>query len=123
MKIFQAKKYLLVVFLAGILGSSLVVAHGKKEPNFDRLAEELNLEESQKAEFVSLMQSQHEKRKVIKEASREERKNMMDQHREETLSALSSVLTDEQLSSFETHLEQRRAESKERKMKHKSQNQ
>jgi len=120
MNVFNSKKtYMAALLLFGFAVSSLAFSNDKREPDFNRLADKLELVDYQKAEFISVMKIQHEKRQALKEVAREDRKSVMEQHHSETLSSLSEVLNDEQLGSFEAHVDKRKERHEARKMSHK----
>lgn len=82
----------------------------KRQPNWERLADKLELSEGQTVEFVALMQSQHEQRKQIMEENGVHEK--LSSLRQETREKLSSVLTEQQFESWEEHLQKRKMRKK-----------
>lgn len=72
---------------------------GMRGPNFDRLAERLNLTDEQKPKVEAIFQGQREKMRDIwqdQNLSREERMTKMRAIREETMAKLKGVLTVDQ---------------------------
>jgi len=91
-----------------------------REPDFDRLAMKLELEDAQVEQFTTIMKQQHERNQARREAHRqimdengrspELREQMQEQRelaRQETRDALSGVLTPDQLSRFDDMMSQR----------------
>ena len=78
----------------------------KRQPNWNKLAKKLGLEESQKDSFIEIMTSQHAKRKATKENSGV--KEAMKAINLETQQSLSSVLSEEQLAKVAEHQQQRK---------------
>jgi Spy/CpxP family protein refolding chaperone len=68
--------------------------HGMKS---ERMVSKLNMTPEQREEFRKVMKIQHEKRR-----------SFMESQREETRTALSSVLTKEQLEAFDQYMEEKR---------------
>lgn len=82
----------------------------KRQPNWAKLADKLDLEEAQKASFIEVMASQHAKRKAIKANSGV--KEAMDSVNLETRQSLASVLSEEQMAKFVEHQQQRKNRKK-----------
>ena len=113
------KKYIVAgLLVATISVSSLVMAHKFKQPNFEKLADKLELTIEQTPEFISVMDAHFEKRKAFKKAQRVELKEKMEEHQQQMLADLSAILNEEQLTSFEQHMEKRKERFEHRMKKH-----
>jgi uncharacterized membrane protein len=121
MKNVTSKKLIVsMMIILGLAASSLTMAKPKNhQPNIEKLATELTLSEDQKKQFMQVMQAQHEKRQTLHDANREARKAAMEQHKKETLSALGSVLDEEQLAAFDARMQERK-QKHQHKMKEKN---
>jgi hypothetical protein len=78
----------------------------KRKLNWNRLADKLNLDDSQKSTFIEVMNEQHKKRKAIKKNSGI--REAMDAVDTELQQSLASVLNEEQLANFIDHQENRK---------------
>lgn len=78
----------------------------KRKPNWNKLAEKLNLDDSQKSAFIEVMKEQHKKRVAIKQSSGV--REAMDTVDTELQQSLASVLNEEQLANFVNHQEKRK---------------
>ena len=110
----------LVLALGTLLtGASMAFAcEGKRQPNFERLAEKLGLQENQVDSFVAIMEEHHQKRRQIKQAQTDNKRELMSQHRQALLTALGAVLDEQQLADFEQHLQDRRRPDRRHKTAH-----
>ncbi|WP_369599891.1 Spy/CpxP family protein refolding chaperone [Hahella sp. SMD15-11] len=80
----------------GLTGT--VLAHDQdRGPDFDRMADKLELTQEQRDAFIDIMKGQHEKRQAIMDSTREQMKALDD----ETRARLKNVLTEEQLARME----------------------
>lgn len=98
---------LLLLLLAGT--ASAMPPHDR-EPDFDRMAERLELDDSQKASFITIMKEAHQEKKAQREATKEKTKQQ-----------LASILTEEQLGKMEQahdRRDERRKEMKGKKRRH-----
>ena len=102
----------------GILGVAGVASAmpPKHKPDFNRLAEELQVTAAQKDEFVAIMKEQHRERislqQSLRQQDREQHKARMDELKEALIGKLQAVLTAEQLEAFTAHMEKRRQQIK-----------
>lgn len=84
----------------------------KHQPNFERLAEEINVTEDQMDGFIEVMQAQHSQRKEIHEQERDAAKEKMDALRDGMLNKLAGILTAEQMVQLREKMEKRKQEKK-----------
>lgn len=104
------KNYMITIILVSLFAvSSLAIAEKMKKPDFERIANKLELTAEQKPDFIAVMKANHDKRKAFKKIQREQRKTQMEQYYQQTLSDLSEFLDDDQLAEFEQHAQQRKA--------------
>ncbi len=123
MKKLLKKRYIITALLVATISvSSLVMAHKMKQPNFERLADKLELSVEQTPEFIAVMDAHHEKRQEFKQAQRDMRKKQMEVYQQQVLSDLSAVLDAKQLSAFEQHMQKRKAKFEERRKKYQKEN-
>ena len=73
--------------------------HGDRQPNFERMADRLELSDEQRTEFISVMEAQHAQRVEImaNSGTRESMRAL----REDTRGQLADILTDEQMTQLE----------------------
>jgi len=99
-----------IVFTSALAISGAALAqplHGGPGERFERMAEELQLDEQQKTQVRAIM-----------DAAREKGRAQMQALREQTRAELEDVLTPEQLQKFDAMAEKRRERYQERKRQH-----
>lgn len=112
------KRLLVIICLVMGLSGFAVAGPVKHEPNFERLAEKLNLSEDQTESFLAIMQEQHQQRIALRKQGREAFRPKMDALHEALIAKLSGVLTVDQLDEFKAITEQRQRERKKYRMLH-----
>ncbi|MCG8670640.1 MAG: hypothetical protein MI867_14590 [Pseudomonadales bacterium] len=82
--------------------------HPRHEPNFARLAEQINVNEAQMDAFINVMKEQHAQRKEIHKEGRDAVKSKMDALHRGLLTKLEAILTEPQLDELKDRMEKRR---------------
>ena len=80
--------------------------YAKRQPNWDRLADRLQIDDSRRADFISAMEAQHQQRKEIRENSGV--REAMDSLDGELQATMASILSAEELDNFNAHREKRK---------------
>ncbi len=78
----------------------------KRQPNWDRLADRLQIDDSRRDDFISVMEAQHQQRREIRENSGV--REAMESLDGELQTTLAGILSAEELDNFNAHREKRK---------------
>ena len=113
---FKIKLMTLISILFLSVSAMAIATPPRHKPDFDRLAQELQVTDAQKDQFMTIMREQHEKRKALHEQGREAVKERMDSLDKALISKLEAVLTPEQMGEFIARMEKRKQDMKMHRM-------
>lgn len=113
---FMLVSFMILSFLTFMTASAAYGMPPRHEPDFEHLAEEIQISDEQMESFLSIMHEQHENRKSIHDEGRENIKDRMEQLDDELVNRLSGILTEQQLQAFVERLEKRKRERKKHRL-------
>lgn len=104
-----AKKLVVLstLILALLFAEISMAASPAQRPNFEKLATDLQLDDTQKGQFISIMEQQHEQRRLLRMNSRKSEKVEMESIDLELEQQLSTLLSADQLALFKAKRDKR----------------
>ena len=109
------KHKILICLLALSTAQSAFAERGMRDHHVDRMVDKLELSSEQEPAVRQILDEQHEKLKAEISAVREQAQPRMEALRAETNERLSTVLTAEQLQTFNDSMDQRKERMQERR--------